>query len=225
MSEAVGVIAAHPDDEVLGCGGTLARLATEGRAVHLLIIADGESSRSLVEAGQLAERKAATERACEILGCASVEMLNLPDNRLDEFPLLEIVKRVETFLEVNRPSVVMTHHCGDVNIDHRIVHDAVIAACRPQPHMCVNELLFFEVPSATEWRPPRSAEAFAPNWYVDITSTLTVKLEAMRAYHRELRAFPHPRSLLAVESLARWRGATVGVHAAEAFFVGRKIIR
>jgi LmbE family N-acetylglucosaminyl deacetylase len=120
--------------------------------------------------------------------------------------------------------MVLTHHAGDVNIDHRVVHDAVIAACRPQPGYSVKELLFFEVPSSTEWRPPGSAEPFNPNWFFDITSTLATKMEALRAYEAELRAFPHPRSLKAVEALALWRGATAGVEAAEAFVLGRKIV-
>lgn len=227
--ETVLVVAAHPDDEVLGCGGTLARMASEGRAVHILLMADGETSR-VADAGQmsvpgrLAARNAAASAACKILGCTSVEMLTLPDNRLDRLELLDVVKHIEAFVQRYQPSAVLTHHAGDVNIDHRVVHDAVITACRPQPGHPVKELLFFEVPSSTEWRPPGSAEPFNPNWFVDISMTLTKKLEALQAYEAELRAFPHPRSLKAVDALAQWRGATVGVEAAEAFVLGRKLI-
>jgi LmbE family N-acetylglucosaminyl deacetylase len=229
MSGTVAVVAAHPDDEVLGCGGTLARMATEGRAAHVLLVSDGQTSR-VVGAGQppvekiLMARNAAAQAACSILGCSSVEILGLPDNRLDGLELLDVVKRVEDFVQRHKPALLLTHHSGDVNIDHRIVHDAVISACRPQPGHPVKELLFFEVPSSTEWRPAGSSTAFIPNYFVNIARTLPKKLEALNAYAEELRPFPHPRSIKAVTALAHWRGATVGVEAAEAFVLGRKII-
>ena len=228
MKSPIAVIAAHPDDEVLGCGGTIARFAKEGHSVHILLMADGESSRvgaeQSIEPNLLTARNAAAKTACRILGCASVEILNLPDNRLDGLNRLDIIKQIEVFIERYHPSTVFTHHAGDVNVDHCIVHDAVIAACRPQPNHPVKELLFFEIPSSTEWRPPGSAEAFNPNFFVDISTTFDTKIEALHAYETELRAFPHPRSLKAVEVLAQWRGATVGVEAAEAYVIGRKII-
>lgn len=228
MSEAIVVVAAHPDDEVLGCGGTLARMAAEGREVHVLLMADGESSRA-GQPGQsgaksLAARNAAARSAGKILNCSSLELVGLPDNRLDGIELLDLVKRVEEFVMRHRPSLVITHHSGDVNIDHRIVHDAVISACRPQPGHPVKELLFFEVPSSTEWRPPGSCSTFNPNYFVDISGTLATKLAALEAYTEELRPFPHPRSIKAVSALAQWRGATVGVEAAEAFILGRKLV-
>jgi LmbE family N-acetylglucosaminyl deacetylase len=229
MSDAVAVVAAHPDDEVLGCGGTLARMASEGRAVHVLFVSDGETSR-VIDAGQpavekiLGARNAAAQTACKILGGSSVEMLGLPDNRLDGVQLLDVVRHIESFIQRYRPSLLLTHHSGDVNIDHRVVHDAVISACRPQPGHPVQELLFFEVPSSTEWRPTASAMAFSPNYFVDISKTLSRKLEALNAYAAELRPFPHPRSIKAVSALAHWRGATVGVEAAEAFMLGRKLV-
>ena len=228
MNDPVVVIAAHPDDEVLGCGGAIARMAKAGRPVHVLLMADGESSRVTAESGEkgsllLSQRNAAAERACKILGCSSMKMLALPDNRLDSIDLLDIIKFIEAFIWEFSPSTIFTHHAGDVNIDHRIVHDAVIAACRPQPGNFVKELLFFEVPSSTEWRPPGSGEFFNPNWFCDITETLEVKMAALQAYQCELRDFPHPRSLAAIDALARWRGASVGFKAAEAFILGRKL--
>jgi LmbE family N-acetylglucosaminyl deacetylase len=229
MSDAVAVVAAHPDDEVLGCGGALARLAAEGRAVHVLLVSDGQTSR-VVTSGQppvekiLMARNAAAQAACTILGCSSVEILGLPDNRLDSMELLDVVRQVEDFVRRHKPSLLLTHHSGDVNIDHRVVHEAVISACRPQPGHPVNELLFFEVPSSTEWRPAGSSNAFNPNYFIDIAKTLPRKLEALKAYADELRPFPHPRSIRAVTALAHWRGATVGVEAAEAFVLGRKVI-
>jgi LmbE family N-acetylglucosaminyl deacetylase len=229
MSDAVVVVAAHPDDEVLGCGGTLARMALEGRPVHVLFISDGQTSRP-VEPGQapveaiLKARNAAARAASAILGGASVEMLGLPDNRLDGMELLDVVRHIEAFIQRHRPSLLLTHHSGDVNIDHRVVHDAVISACRPQPGYPVKELLFFEVPSSTEWRPAGSLNSFNPSYFVDIAKTLSKKIEALNAYAEELRPFPHPRSIKAITALAQWRGAMVGVEAAEAFMLGRKLI-
>jgi N-acetylglucosamine malate deacetylase 1 len=220
------VVAAHPDDEVLGCGGTLARIAGDGGAVHVLLLADGETSRvtgaqSKIESRRLARRRRAAQAASEVLDVASLRLLDLPDNRLDSVDLLDVVQEIEAIVQRYHPSMVLTHHAADVNVDHRIVHDAVIAACRPLPGHCVRKLLFFEVPSSTEWRPCGSAQQFSPNWFVDISATLATKIQALKAYEAELRAFPHPRSLGAVESLAKWRGASVGVMAAEAFVLGR----
>ena len=223
------VVGAHPDDEVLGCGGTLARLAGEGCEIHLLVLADGESSRggplaAPVAPARIAQREEAARSAAHILGCASVKLLALPDNRMDSIDLLEVVRHVEDSVARVKPTTVITHHAGDVNVDHRIVHDAVLAACRPQPSNMVRRLLFFEVPSSTEWRPPGSAPPFNPNWFVDISASMPTKLKALAAYETELRPFPHPRSVQAATALAQWRGASVGVAAAEAFILGREIV-
>lgn len=228
MLSPIAVIAAHPDDEVLGCGGTLARMVKNGCVLHILILADGESSRlenNQIDNSMLRnDRYLVARNAAKLIGCEDIEFLSLPDNRLDSLDRLKIIKHIEGFIKKNQPKTIFTHHAGDVNIDHRIVHDAVIAACRPQPGYCVTEILFFEVPSSTEWRPPGSAIAFNPNFFVDISETLQIKLSALEAYNNELRPFPHPRSLEAVEALAKWRGATVGVSAAEAFIIGRKLV-
>ena len=229
MSSTVVVVAAHPDDEVLGCGGTISRLANEGRAVHVLFMADGETSRALSPGSEardhrIAMRSLAAEEAGKVMGCASVECLGLPDNRMDGLEMLEVIQRIEAYLLRHRPLTVLTHHSGDLNIDHQITHRAVVTACRPQPGQCVKELLFFEVPSSTEWQSPGSAQFFAPNWFVDIGLTMPKKLDALRIYASELRAFPHPRSIEAVVALAAWRGSTVGAVAAEAFVLGRKLI-
>lgn len=222
-------VGAHPDDEVLGCGGTLARLASEGCEIHLLVLADGETSRGgaavpPIDPARVAQRVEAARTAARILGCASVKLLSLPDNRMDSVDLLEVVRHVEESVNLHKPTTVITHHAGDVNIDHRIVHDAVIAACRPQPGNSVRRLLFFEVPSSTEWRPASSATAFNPNWFVDISGSMATKMQALEAYASEMRPFPHPRSLQAATALAQWRGACVGVAAAEAFILGREIV-
>ncbi len=222
------VVAAHPDDEVLGCGGTMARLADEGHAVHVLILAEGVTSRGQqrdreAKTPELLQLRRCTEAANAILGSASVKTCGLPDNRLDSIDLLDVVKLVEDEIGRHRPQLLFTHHGGDVNVDHRVAHDAVAAACRPQPGHPVRQLLFFEVASNTEWRPPGFVAGFLPNCFYDIERYLGRKLDALRAYSTEIRPFPHPRSAEAVEHLARWRGATVGHRAAEAFVVGRII--
>ena len=226
MPDPVLVIAAHPDDEALGCGGTIARWAQEGAAVHLAFIADGIGARndhSAAKQAGLQSRRAAAESAAGILGATSVHFDDLPDNQLDSVPLLEITQRVEALIESHRPDTVVTHHAGDLNIDHRRVHQAVMTACRPQRGHPVRTILCFEVASSTEWQPPGSGAPFEPGWFVDISATLPRKLAALDAYSAEMRDWPHPRSREGVEHLGRWRGATVGCDAAEAFMLARAL--
>ena len=220
------ILAAHPDDEVLGCGGTIAKLADQGATIHAAFLADGVFSRAGNAGAQQAElsaRRAASKKACDILGVKSIFFGEFPDNRMDTIALLDIIKPIEALIAKYQPDTVFTHHAGDVNIDHRRIHEALVTACRPQHGHPVKTLLCFEVPSSTEWQLSGSAPAFEPNWFVDISDTLDRKLAAMDAYAAELRAWPHPRSKQGFEHLAHWRGATVGVDAAEAFMLGRKI--
>lgn len=226
MKASVLILAAHPDDEVLGCGGTIAKLADQGASVHVAFLADGVSSRAGEAAPSSAElpaRRAAAQYACDLLGVRSVVFGNFPDNRMDTVPLLDIVQAVEVLIAEHRPETVFTHHAGDLNIDHQRLHAAVATACRPQRGHPVKTLLSFEVPSSTEWQLPGGAPTFVPNWFVDVSETIERKLSALEAYAGELRAWPHPRSRQGVEQLARWRGATVGVSAAEAFVLGRQL--
>ena len=230
MSDSVLIIAAHPDDEVLGCGGTIARHSESGDQVHVLIVAEGLTSRSYERdraavQNQLSDLSRAAQLAGSILGAVSVELLDLPDNRLDSLDRLDLIKRIEHRMDEYQPQVVYVHHAGDVNVDHRRLHEAVVTACRPTPGHSVKRLLSFEVASSTEWQPPGSGSAFQPNWFVDISAQLQRKCEALEAYASEMRPWPHPRSSTAVEHLARWRGAQVGVEAAEAFCLLRNIYR
>ncbi len=226
MHKNILVLAAHPDDEVLGCGGSLARLANEGFHIHVAFLADGVFSRDDGIADQkniLINRRKAAQIACEILGIESILFDDFPDNRMDTISLLEIIRKVEILIDKYQPEMVFTHHAGDLNVDHRRLHEAVATACRPQQGHPVKTLLCFEVPSSTEWQLSGSAPAFIPNWFVDISKTLDQKLTALEAYFDELRSWPHPRSRLGVKHLAHWRGATIGVDAAEAFVLGRQI--
>ncbi len=218
------VVAGHPDDEVLGCGGTIRKHVLAGDEVKVVVLADGVSSRTQ-EHQVRSERSACAYAVAAILGVREVSVHDYPDNRLDAIDRLDIVQLVEAHLRSFVPEVVYTHHGGDLNIDHRRVHEAVLTACRPQAGYSVQCLLFFEVPSSTEWQAPGSAFPFEPNWFVDITDTLNAKLEALHAYAGEMRPWPHPRSYEAISHLAKWRGATVGCDAAEAFMLGRHIQR
>jgi LmbE family N-acetylglucosaminyl deacetylase len=224
--KSVLILAAHPDDEVLGCGGTIAKLADEGSAIHVAFLADGVFSREgdkNTKQNELNARQAAAEKACIILGAKAVSFGKFPDNRMDSIALLDIVKVIESLVAEYRPDTLFTHHAGDVNVDHRRAHEAAVTACRPQRDHPVKTLLCFEVPSSTEWQLPGSAPVFAPNWFVDVSATLDRKLAALDAYAAELRVWPHPRSRQGVEHLARWRGATIGADAAEAFLLGRQL--
>lgn len=219
------VVAAHPDDEVLGCGATIAKHCAQGDTVAIVFLADGVTSRDPQDHEQSAlRRRQAAEHACALLGATDLTFLPYPDNQLDQVTLLTLVQEIEKLIERLSPQIVYTHHNGDVNIDHRVAHDAVIAACRPQPGFPVKRLLFFETPSSTEWRPAASMQSFSPQCFSDISDFLDIKLQALKIYTEELRPFPHPRSLEAVEHLARWRGASSGFKAAEAFALGRELV-
>ncbi|WP_017185621.1 PIG-L deacetylase family protein [Alkalibacillus haloalkaliphilus] len=229
MSRNILVIAAHPDDEVLGCGGTMAKHAQRGDRVYSAILAEGITSRDKnrnreKHTEQLSELEKAAHKANDVLGVCSLQLFDFPDNRMDSLDRLDIVKVVEDLINQVKPDIVYTHHSGDVNIDHRRIHEAVITACRPIPgNHLVKQILFFEVASSTEWMTANTAPAFHPNWYVDISDTLQLKLDSLKAYEYEMRDWPHARSMKALEHLAKWRGANIGVEAAEAFILGRNI--
>jgi LmbE family N-acetylglucosaminyl deacetylase len=222
------VIVAHPDDEVLGCGGSMAKWSNDGFEVNVLIMAEGSTSRDKVRdrdtrQDELSRLAQSAGEASKILGTQSVKLLDYPDNRMDSLDLLDVVKTIEDYIEKLQPEVVITHHLGDLNIDHQIIHQAVMTACRPVPGQSVKCILAFEIPSATEWNSPTCDNAFMPTWFEDITDTLTLKSKALKAYEPEMREWPHARSIDAVKHLARWRGASVSFEAAEAFMLIRKI--
>lgn len=220
MSKKILVVAAHADDEVLGCGGAIARHVAEGDHVHVVFMADGVGSRGENEPNQLIIRNCARDKAMKILGVKKFQSLNFPDNRMDSLPLLDIVQTLEPILEKVQPTRVYTHHQGDLNVDHRITNQAVMTACRPLPGSSVREIMTFEVMSSTEWSAPGIA-SFVPNAFIDISHYLPMKLEALAAYDMEMRSVPHSRSVAHIEVLARHRGNCVAVEAAEGFEVVR----
>ena len=224
------VVAAHPDDEVLGCGGTIVRRAQDGDEVHIAFLGEGITSRCSrrddndSELSELVrELKTCSERVASLLGARSLEMLGLPDNRFDSIPLLDVVKIVEGLVESLNPDVIYTHHGGDLNVDHLVTFRAVLTATRPIGPEAVGEIYSFEVPSSTEWAFQRFEPAFRPNVFVNINESLAAKVEGMSLYESEARPFPHPRSPEALRAIARRWGSVVGLEAAEAFELVRAI--
>jgi LmbE family N-acetylglucosaminyl deacetylase len=226
MRRTVLVCVAHPDDEVLGCGGTMARHVERGDAVHVIFVADGVGSRQSSSAEHqrgLLERRQAAENAARIIGSEKPHYLDYPDQRLDTIALLDITQSIEALLATIRPDVIYTHHGDDLNADHRLVSEAIMTAARPVPGQVVASVYGFETLSSTEWVFHSRGTAFRPNRFIGIETTLKRKLDALRAYQTEMRDFPHPRSYETVEMLARLRGSTVGLAAAEAFTVLRDV--
>lgn len=228
MHKQILVIASHPDDEILGCGATMAKHIKNGDEVSVFILTEGITSRvskhsRIASKNELKALKNASINANKILGVHLLKHHDFPDNRMDTIELLDVIRTVESYLNKIKPEIVYTHFAGDLNIDHRIVNQAVVTACRPVPSQIVKTLLFFEVPSCTEWQITGFRQGFSPNWFVDVSDTIHLKMKALAAYQSEMRQWPHARSFEAVEHLARWRGATVGVDAAEAFILGRNI--
>lgn len=226
-AQSILVVAAHPDDEMLGCGGTLARFAAQGAKITILLLGEGPLSRE----GSSAEQQDAhthalksANAAAESLGITDVRFGNLPDNAFDSVPLLDIVKTIEAVAETIQPDLVLTHHFGDLNIDHELTHRAVMTAFRPLPGARASTILGFEILSSTEYATPCAATAFTPNVYVDISNFLEQKQRALQQYETEMRNWPHPRSYKGVEYLARLRGCHCGKDAAEAFVLCREIL-
>ncbi len=220
MNNKILVIVAHADDEAIGCGGTIARHTAQGDSVELLILADGVTSRSDSDSADLTKRQAASELALKVLGIRQSTCLGFSDNSLDSVPLLQVVHKIEPVIRRIEPDIVYTHHIGDLNIDHRIAHQATMTVCRPLPGQSVREVLTFEVVSSTEWNSP-FLHPFVPQMFIDITDHLDTKMKALEAYDLEMREAPHSRSIEHIRSLAIHRGHSAGVGAAEAFMVMR----
>lgn len=219
------VVAAHPDDEILGCGGTIARYAQQGAEIRSLILGEGVTSRTTVSKKNshlaLENLKKQALTANKILGVKKVYFSSLADNRFDTVPLLEIIKEIEKVKNDFKPEIIFTHYRSDLNIDHQITYQAVLTATRPLPKEFVKMILAFEVASSTEWNYPLS---FSPNVFYDITETIDLKIKALAAYHSEMREFPHPRSLSGIKLQAQNRGLQSGVTDAEAFMLVRNIV-
>ncbi len=221
------VVAAHPDDEVLGCGGTIPRLAREGHDVYIAILGEGITSRyqrrKQADPTRVDALHTRSIQVAELLGAKDLFTYRLPDNRFDTVPLLRAIKIIEDLVADLVPEVIYSHHGGDLNIDHVAVHRAVLTATRPMPGQPVREIYAFEVPSSTEWSFQRFEPNFRPDVFVDISDTLSIKVQAMAHYETEARSFPHPRSAEAIRVIARRWGTVAGFDAVEAFELIRSI--
>ena len=217
----VAVIGAHPDDELLGAGGTLARHVQAGDEVHAIVVADGAGSRYPDEMVGKLEKDA--RRAAETIGFASLRLQALPDQRLDTVPFIELTQLIESVLDDISPHVVYTHFPADVNADHGVVARAAWTACRPYNRPELRRFAVFETPSSTEWAWPMTGTSLNPNHFVDVTSTLDIKIAAMECYETELRDYPHPRSSRALRERAAFWGSQVGRLAAEPFLILREV--
>jgi LmbE family N-acetylglucosaminyl deacetylase len=221
------VVAAHPDDEILGCGATSARLVQEGHDVYFAILGEGITSRhgtrEAADPGRLSLLQRHARAAGLKVGVKEVFLHKLPDNRLDAVPLLEVVKLVEDLVEKLKPEIIYTHHGGDLNVDHGVIHRAVLTATRPVAGQPVREVYAFEVPSSTEWAFQRLEPVFRPNVFVDVSRTLEIKIAAMACYETENREFPHPRSPEALRAIAARWGSVAGCAAAESFELIRSV--
>jgi LmbE family N-acetylglucosaminyl deacetylase len=219
MKKKILVIAAHPDDEILGCGGTIARLVKEGHEAYTLILGEGITSRDEKRDRHKNKKninkiKKQAIRANKIIGVKKVFTYDLPDNRFDTLPLLDIVKVIEKVKIKIAPNIILTHYEKDLNIDHRITYQAVLTASRPLLNESTKEIYSFEIPSSTEWSYPLT---FSPDVFFNIADTINLKLQAMQEYETELRELPHPRSLDAIKLTAQQWGVKLGLQFVEAF--------
>lgn len=225
MNKKILIVAAHPDDEVLGCFGTVARLISEGNEAYTLILGEGKTSRDQQRDTHSREedisilQKEIVE-ANSVIGIKKTFIKSFPDNRFDSVDLLDIVKTITEVKNIVKPDIIFTHYENDLNIDHQITFKAVLTASRPMLGESVKSIYSFEVLSSTEWNYPLT---FAPDTYFDIEDTLHLKLDAMKKYKSEIKSFPHPRSLKGIELNANYHGMRVGKLAMEAFKCIRNI--
>lgn len=221
MKKNILIVVAHPDDEVLGVGGAIANHTESGDIVSVLIMADGEASRGDIKKDTIEGRQSSARKSASILGVQNIFFEAFPDNQMDEVALLYIVRAIEAHVKVVKPDVIYTHHGGDLNIDHRIVFEAVMTASRPiKGSFYPKQIYCFETVSSTEWGIHKD---FIPNTYIDVENVFYKKLNALKCYESEMRDFPHPRSYEAVETLAKMRGSVVAIKLAEAFMCIRDI--
>lgn len=221
------IIAAHPDDEVLGCGGTISKFVSQNIDVYVAILGQGVASRS-DDSGSSSKKDIdvlhqQSHEVSKFLGVTAISMFNLPDNRFDSLALLDIVKPIEKMISKIKPTTIFTHHAGDLNIDHQVTYRAVITATRPMSDCPVKEIFSFEIPSSTEWAFGMDP-SFIPNYFIDISDHINQKTSAMEKYTSEIQPFPHPRSNRLIKNLAQVRGAAVGKNYCEAFILIRKIM-
>jgi LmbE family N-acetylglucosaminyl deacetylase len=216
------VIAAHPDDETIGAGGTIARHVAQGDKVYWGIVTQG--SRTLRSELELAAARAQVLEVQQVLGIKELFFCGFPTVKLNTVPYRELSSALQRVVDQVRPDVVYTTSPSDVNQDHRIVYDCTLVATRPLPGCSVRRLLAYEIGTTARFGLPAGCSPFVANVFVDISEYLDKKLEAMSCYKTQLREYPHPRSLEGLRVLAAERGLSVGLKAAECFQLVREVI-
>lgn len=224
MPKKILVVAAHPDDEILGAGGTLINHARAGDEVSALILGEGMLAREGAERRELDGLRQDSLEAGKIIGFKNTYFSDFQDNSFDSAPLLKIVKVVEKHINEIKPDIIYTHHEYDLNIDHRLACAAVLTASRPCNENCPAEIYTFETLSSTEWQ-SKNSKQFQPNVYINIQDSIEQKLDALKQYKTEMRPYPHSRSEQGVKILAQYRGLESGLFFAEAFCLIRKIYK
>jgi LmbE family N-acetylglucosaminyl deacetylase len=217
------VLAAHPDDEVLGMGGTIAWHAERGDALRIVVVTDGSSTQYPDDADTRTRKEQEAVRAAAELGVSDYVHLDHPDMRLDTLAHVDVNRAVEEHVDGFEPEVVYAPH-PDVNLDHRVLFDSVAVATRPTPGRSVRRLLTYAPTSSTEWT-PAALNWFVPNWFVDIGELVERKVAAFAQYETERREYPHPRSERAIRATAAFYGASCGCEHAEAFVLVRGLER
>ena len=215
------IVAAHPDDEILGCGGTIAKLKSENE-IYVIFMTNGVSARGKNKNKEIKQRKNACLKLFNFLSIPKPIFFNFPDNQMDKVPLLKIIKKLENMIKIMKPDTIFTHYSHCLNIDHKRTFDAVITACRPISGLSVKRILSFEIPSSTEWALYKNKQ-FEPNYFIDISKYINEKINLIKFYKKELRNYPHSRSIVGIKSLASVRGVSCGVKFAESFYLNRLV--
>lgn len=215
MTKNILVIAPHPDDEVLGCGATMAKYASAGHKVFVLVATRG--SKKLYADDRIENVRNEALRAHKVLGVAETYFLDFPAPELDTVPLYEISNEISKIIANVKAEILFLPHRGDIHNDHKVIFDAGLVAARPLQNCSVNEIYTYETVSETEWAIPIGSEVFIPNVYENIADFFSLKIQALQCFKSQLREFPNPRSIKNLKALANYRGATVGFEMAEAF--------
>jgi len=215
MNKKVLIFAAHPDDEILGCGGTISVLSKEGYEIFTCVVTDGETSRRPKNSiNAIKKKKEECSKANKIIGVKEVIFLGLPDMKLDTIPHMDLNKAMEEIINRIKPSIIFTHSPIDLNNDHVLIFHATMVTCRPDKGF-IEKIFSYEVLSSTEWS---HTGQFDPNVYINLEqNVLNRKIRAFKIYHNELRKYPHPRSEEGIITLAQYRGMQAGQKYSEAF--------
>jgi LmbE family N-acetylglucosaminyl deacetylase len=221
MNNNVLVVAPHPDDEVLGCGGTIKKLTSQGVKVIVLVITRGK--KELYSEEKIKNVREEALNAHRMLGVAETQFLDFPAPDLDLISIAEISRAISRVIEKYEIETIYLPHRGDIHHDHKAVFNAGLIASRPHIDNPVKRIYSYETLSETEWAAPFSDDAFIPTYFVNITDVFTLKLKSMKCYKSQIRKFPNSRSLKSIEALANYRGGTVGLSYAEAFMTIRVI--